>query len=300
MNSYKIAVGPEREGERLDVFISLNISEISRSYGKKLIADGKVLVNGSRAKPSYSVAAEDEITVLIDEPEPVELLAQDIPLDIVYEDDDIIVINKPRGMVVHPSAGHGEGTLVNALLHHCDKMPVIGGKMRPGIVHRIDKDTTGLLAVAKNDSAHKSLSAQIKEKTARRKYKALVEGVIKEDGGEVDAPIARHRADRKKMAVVLGGRSARTIYNVEKRYINHTLLDVELKTGRTHQIRVHMAHIKHPVVGDATYGYKKQKFNLEGQLLHAYELSFDHPMTEERMVFTAPLPGDFQDILKKI
>ena len=300
MNSHRITAGPEDEGERLDVFISLYISDISRSYGKKLISDGKVIVNGNGEKPSYKVAPEDEITVVIDDPEPAGLLAQDIPLDIVYEDDDVVVINKPRGMVVHPSAGHADGTLVNALLHHCGKMPVIGGQMRPGIVHRIDKDTTGLLAVAKNDHAHESLSSQIKAKTACRRYKALVEGAIKQDEGEIDAPIARHRTDRKKMDVAVGGRAAQTIYKVEKRFENYTLLDVELKTGRTHQIRVHLAHIKHPVVGDKVYGYKKQKFNLEGQLLHAYELSFDHPKTKERMVFTAPLPDDFKDILKKI
>ncbi len=300
MNNITIIADQDDFGVRIDIIVSSHISEISRSYCKKLILDGKILVNGRKIKPSYSVEEKDEISIEIDEPAEAVIIAQDIPLDIVYEDDDIIVVNKKRGMVVHPSAGHDDGTLVNALLFHCDKMPVIGGQTRPGIVHRIDKDTTGLLVIAKNDTAHINLSEQIKEKSAARKYKALVEGVIRDDSGEVDAPIARHRTDRKKMEVVMGGRSAKTLYKVEKRYGSYTLLDIELTTGRTHQIRVHMAHIKHPVVGDKVYGYKKQKFKLEGQLLHAYELSLDHPRTKIRMTFNAPLPKDFSDMLKKI
>ncbi len=300
MKTHKIVAGIEDAGERLDSFVASALPDISRSYSKKLITDGKVLVNDSKAKPSYCVSEDDAISVQIQDPKPTKVQAQDIPIDIVYEDDDVIVINKARGMVVHPSAGHEDGTLVNALLYHCGSMPVIGGETRPGIVHRIDKDTTGLLVVAKNDKAHLSLSEQIREKSASRKYKALVEGVIKDDSGEVDAPIGRHKNDRKKMAVVLGGREAKTIYKVERRFASYTLLDVTLTTGRTHQIRVHMAHIKHPVVGDAVYGYKKQKFNLDGQLLHAHELSFNHPKTGERITFNAPLPEDFSSLLKKI
>ena len=300
MKIHKIVVDNDDAGVRLDTFVASVLPDISRSYSKKLITDGKVLVNDGKAKPSYCVYEDDIILVKIEDPKPTRVEAQDIPIDIVYEDDDVIVINKARGMVVHPSAGHEDGTLVNALLFHCGSMPVIGGETRPGIVHRIDKDTTGLLVVAKNDKAHLSLSGQIREKSASRKYKALVEGVIKHENGEVDAPIARHKSDRKKMAVVLGGREAKTLYKVEQRFAAHTLLDVTLSTGRTHQIRVHMAHMKHPVVGDAVYGYKKQKFNLEGQMLHAYELSFNHPETGERMTFNAPLPEDFVSVLKKI
>ncbi len=285
---------------RIDAYIADKISEISRSYCKKLIKDGKILVNGEKIKPSYLIALNDKVQVIIDDPKPTELTPEDIELDIVYEDEDIIVVNKKRGMVVHPSAGHESGTLVNALLFHCGTMPVIGGQMRPGIVHRIDKDTTGLLVIAKNDTSHLNLSEQIKAKTAVRKYKALVEGVIKDDGGEVEAPIGRSKNDRKKMAVVIDGRSAKTIYKVEQRYNKYSLLDVELTTGRTHQIRVHMAYIKHPVVGDATYGYKKQKFNLKGQMLHAYELKLRHPRSQETMTFNAPLPADFEELLKKI
>ncbi len=300
MTEYNLVCDIDDAGLRIDAYIALKISDITRSYCKKIIKDGNVLVNGARIKPSYSVANNDRIKVTIEDPKQTELIAEDIDIDIVYEDEDIIVVNKKRGMVVHPSAGHENGTLVNALLFHCGSMPVIGGQMRPGIVHRIDKDTTGLLVVAKNDKAHLSLSEQIKEKSAVRKYKALVEGVIKDDGGEVDVPIGRHRTDRKKMAVVPDGRNAKTLYKVEKRFSNYTLLDVELTTGRTHQIRVHMAHIKHPVVGDRTYGFKKQKFNLEGQMLHAYELTLTHPSTGKKVTFNASLPEDFSGLLKKI
>lgn len=300
MNKKIILIDEIDSGIRIDQVIPQKLSDISRSYTKKLIKDGKILLNDARVKPSSLINTGDEITVIIDEPSEVGLVAQEIPIDIIYEDDDIIVVNKERGMVVHPSHGHEDGTLVNALLYHCDKMPVIGGEKRPGIVHRIDKDTTGLLVIAKNDNAHIKLSAQLKDKTAGRRYKALVEGVIKEDGGEVFEPIARHRTDRKKMAIVQGGKIAHSIFKVKERYKNYTLVDVNLMTGRTHQIRVHMAHIKHPVVGDKMYGYKRQRFNLEGQLLHAYELSLDHPKTGKRMTFNAPLPDDFQNILKKL
>ncbi|MCK5129076.1 MAG: RluA family pseudouridine synthase [Clostridiales bacterium] len=300
MNSHEIIISKADNGLRIDAVVSTKIPELSRSYCKKLIKDGKVLCNNTEVKPSYLVCENDIIKVIIEKPKEVGLIAQDIPLNIVYEDDDIIVVNKSRGMVVHPSPGHADGTLVNALLFHCKTMPTISGELRPGIVHRIDKDTTGLLVVAKNDTAHVSLSRQLKEKTAGRKYKALVEGVIKEDAGEVLEPIARHKKDRKKMAVVADGKVAHTKFAVEKRYKNNTLLDITLMTGRTHQIRVHLTHIKHPVIGDSVYGYKRQKFNLDGQLLHAYELSLDHPKTDERMTFSAPLPEDFMNVLNKI
>jgi 23S rRNA pseudouridine1911/1915/1917 synthase len=300
MNKKEILVNEIDAGLRIDQIVPKKLSDLSRSYVKKLIKDGKILLNDARVKPSSLIVAGDMVSIVIEEPSVVGLVAQDIPIDIVYEDDDIIVVNKPRGMVVHPSHGHDDGTLVNALLYHCDSMPVIGGEMRPGIVHRIDKDTTGLLVVAKNDNAHIKLSEQLKNKTAGRRYKALVEGVIKTDGGEILEPIARHRTDRKKMAVVKGGKIAHTIIAVEERYKENTLIDVKLMTGSTHPIRVNMAYIKHPVVGDPMYGYKRQRFRLEGQLLHAYQLSLDHPKTGKRMTFNAPLPNDFKNILKKL
>ncbi len=299
MKKHEIIVKAEDKGIRIDIFIASEFPEISRSYCKKLIIDGKVLLNNARTKPSYCVSDGDIINITIDTPTEIGLIAQDIKIDIIYEDDDIIIINKARGMVVHPSHGHNDKTLVNALLFHCDKMPVIGGQLRPGIVHRIDKDTTGLLVAAKNDNAHITLSKQFKDKTAGRKYYALVEGVIKDDG-EICEPIARHKKDRKKMGVAKGGRTAHTKYKIYKSYSKYTLLDVKLLTGRTHQIRVHLTHIMHPVVGDKVYGYKKQKFNLEGQLLHAYELSLKHPKTGVSMIFNAPMPEDFKSVLRKI
>lgn len=285
----------EDAGKRLDA-AAAEYALISRSYAKNLINEGRVSVNGASSKASYTVRESDRIRVEIPEPEVLDAQPQDIALDVVYEDCDLIVINKPRGMVVHPAPGHGEGTLVNALLHHCGDLSGIGGSMRPGIVHRIDKDTTGLIAVAKNDAAHQSLSAQIKQKAASRDYYALVEGVVK-TGGTVSQPIGRHRTDRKKMAVVNGGRSAVTHYSVKESYGEYTLLDVSLETGRTHQIRVHMAYIGHPVVGDSVYGRKKQKFSLQGQMLHAYHLKLTHPVSGEVMDFYAPLPTDFESVV---
>lgn len=281
--------------ERLDKVIS-NQMGISRSLAAKLISAGNVIVNSTIKKPSYLVNDGDKISVDMPKAKSTEIIPQDIPIDVIYEDKQIIVINKPRNLVVHPSPGHNDMTLVNGLLFHCKDIEGIGGEHRPGIVHRIDKDTTGLLVIAKNDRAMQSLTEQIASRTAKRKYKALVEGVVKEDG-YIEANIGRSHSDRKKQAVVKGGRFAKTIYRVEKQYKNNTLLDVSLDTGRTHQIRVHMAHITHPVVGDSLYGHKKQKYNLEGQLLHAYSLTIMHPKTNKLMEFIAPLPEDFARIL---
>ena len=287
------------DGQRLDVLVSSKW-DITRSRAQSLIKEGCVWVNERASKPSYKVQAGEAITIEIPEPTAIEAKPQKMDLDIVYEDSHIIVINKPRGMVVHPSPGHADGTLVNALLYHCKNLSGIGGQIRPGIVHRIDKDTTGLLVVAKDDEAHLSLSQQIKDKEAAREYKALVEGVVKEDEGEVIQPIGRHRSDRKKMAIIPNGKEAQTLYRVEKRYKDFTLVDAKLRTGRTHQIRVHMAYIHHPVVGDKVYGYKKQRFNLEGQMLHAARLKLTHPISGEVMTFEAPLPDDFANLLEKL
>lgn len=284
--------------KRLDKFVSEH-ADISRSRAAQLIKDGHVLINSRSEKSSYLIKKDDMVEVNIPEVIPIGLIPQNIDIDIIYEDEDIIIINKARGMVVHPSVGHEDKTLVNALLYHCKDLKGVGGELRPGIVHRIDKDTTGLLMVAKNDDAMKSLSKQLAQKTAQRKYKALVLGIVKNDGF-VDAPIMRSRKDRKKMAVHEDGRNAKTLYKVEKSFLNNTLLDISLTTGRTHQIRVHMAHISHPVVGDVLYGVRKKKFKLDGQLLHAYSLSFIHPRTLEPVCFFAPLPYDFERILSII
>ena len=286
----------EFENKRLDKSISEWL-DISRSFAARLIDSGNVFVNGKTKKSSYILNTEDIISAEMPQSKPVDIEGQDIPLDIVYEDQHIIVINKQRGLVVHPSPGHEDMTLVNGLLFHCDDIKGIGAEQRPGIVHRIDKDTTGLLVVAKNDKAMQSLSFQIASKNAKRKYKALVDGVVKE-AGFVETEIGRSKNDRKKQAVVKGGRYAKTHYAVDKNYKDYTLLDVILDTGRTHQIRVHMAYIKHPVVGDKLYGRKKQKFDLDGQLLHAYSLEFAHPDTGEILKFTAPLPDDFKKVLE--
>lgn len=287
-------------GKRLDLFLSSYFQQWTRSHIQKLIKDGYITVNGQSIKSGYKLKLGDRIKVIEPEPRPVDVQAQDIPLDILYEDEDIIVINKPQGMVVHPAAGNYNSTLVNALLHHCRDLSGINGEMRPGIVHRIDKDTSGVLVVAKNDRSHVNLAQQIKDKTAVRKYIALVEGSIKEDAGTIDAPIGRHPVHRKKMAVVPGGRRAVTHFRVLERFKQYTLIEARLETGRTHQIRVHMAYIGHPVVGDPVYGYKKQSFNLKGQLLHAQCLGFKHPRTGRYMEFCAPLPDYFTDVICKL
>jgi 23S rRNA pseudouridine1911/1915/1917 synthase len=292
-----IIVEEEMDGERLDVFIADQVEQLSRSVVKSLINEGQVLVNGARQKASYHVREGDEISIEIPEPQVLELKPRDILLEIIYQDEDLAVINKPKGLVVHPAHGNWDYTLVNALLFHINDLSGINGQIRPGIVHRLDKDTSGVIVVAKNDSAHRSLAAQIKEHSIKREYIALVHGTIKENLGTIDAPIGRSKNDRKKMAVVADGRSAVSKYQVLERFHNYSLVKVELLTGRTHQIRVHFAYIKHPVVGDPLYGSGKKHFNLDSQALHAHLLGFIHPRTDKYLEFTSPLPEYFQDIL---
>ena len=291
-------------GERLDVWLSrADGLSLSRSHAQKLIREGRVLLNGSPGKSSSKVRRDDEVVVEIPDPEPVDAVPEDIPLDVVYEDPDVLVVNKPRGMVVHPGAGVKSGTLVNAVLHRCGDLLGINDVIRPGIVHRLDKDTTGLMVVAKNAASYESLAGQIRNRTVERVYLALVHGLVKEGEGTVEAPIGRHPVHRKRMAVVrTGGRQAVTTFRVVERFRAHTLLECRLKTGRTHQIRVHMAYIGHPVVGDPVYGRKKgdSGMGLRGQALHAWRLSFDHPRTGRRLTFTAPVPDDFQAILSRL
>ncbi|UZQ81982.1 RluA family pseudouridine synthase [Thermoanaerobacter sp. RKWS2] len=287
----------EDEGKRIDVFLAAEL-DYTRSYIKKLIVDGLVFVNGKTVKPSYKVKENDEVVVNIPEVEKIDVMPENIPLDILYEDDDIIVISKPQGMVVHPAPGNYSGTLVNALLYHCKNLSGINGILRPGIVHRLDKDTSGVMVVAKNDKAHISLSNQIKERSVFKKYVAIVEGVIKDEEGKIEAPIGRHPVDRKKMAVIEDGRYALTLYKVLERFKENTLVEAVIKTGRTHQIRVHMAYIGHPVVGDHVYGFKKQKFKLEGQALHSRVLGFIHPTKGVYMEFEAPLPEYFVRLIE--
>lgn len=283
---------------RLDKFIADN-SEISRSFAAKLAEDGCVAVNGRTVDKKTKLRPGDTVSVSVPAPEELEAIPQDIPLDIVYEDDSVIVVNKPQGMVVHPAAGNRDGTLVNGLLYHCS-LSSINGVIRPGIVHRIDKDTSGLLVVAKTNAAHERLSEQLKEHKALRRYYCIVNGNIKEDSGTIEKPIGRHPSDRKKMAVIAGGREAVTHYEVVERFGQYTLVCCILETGRTHQIRVHMASIGHPIVGDRVYGIKKEKFKTNGQLLHAAAIGFKHPVTGELMEFRSELPDYFTDILERL
>lgn len=288
---------------RADVFLSENLSGYTRSAVKKLFSGGYVSINGKSAKPSQAVSAGDVVKATLPDAEEYSAKPENIPLDIIYEDGDVAVVNKPQGMTVHAGNGNTEGTLVNALLYRLDSLSGINGVLRPGIVHRIDKDTSGLLVVAKNDKAHLSLSKQIEEKTCRRTYLALLEGVVKRDGGTVTTYIGRDPSDRIKMAVVSPekGKLAITDYTVLKRYKeNFTLCRFDLHTGRTHQIRVHARHLGYPVVGDPVYGIKKQRFSLNGQLLHAWRLQFTHPATGEEMCFEAPLPDYFKSVLSKL
>lgn len=285
---------------RLDIFLSDKFESCTRSYIKTLIENNRILVNGKVVKAGYKLKLNDVVEIDFPPVEKISTEPQNIPLDIVYEDADLLVVNKPQGMVVHPAPGNYTGTLVNALLYHCgDSLSAINGVVRPGIVHRIDKDTSGLLVVAKNNAAHIALSEQIKERKAVRRYYALLNGVIKEDGA-VNKPIARHPQDRKKMAVVQGGREAITHYHPLEQLGNYTLTECILETGRTHQIRVHMASIGHSVVGDPVYGIKKEKFKLAGQLLHAKTIGFVHPRTGEYMEFSSELPAYFTDVVKKL
>lgn len=286
------------EEERLDKFISEN-SDISRSYAAKLAEEGNVSVNGEKAQKKTKVRNGDTVKITVPKPQSIEAEPEDIPIDVVYEDDCVIVVNKPQGMVVHPAPGNSSGTLVNALLYHCS-LSSINGAVRPGIVHRIDKDTSGLLIVAKTNAAHEFLAEQLKERKALRKYWCIVNGNIKEDSGVVDKPIARHPSDRKRMAVIEGGRDAVTEYRVLERFGNYTLVECTLKTGRTHQIRVHMASLGHSIVGDPVYGIKKDRDKGKGQLLHAKTVGFKHPKTGEIMEFSSELPPHFCRVLDKL
>lgn len=289
------------QGIRIDVVLAKRFPDLSRSHLQKLISDNLITVNGAIVKSNYKVQDGDSIDITFPEAKPVEIVAEAIPLDVLYEDTDIIVVNKPRGMVVHPAAGNYAGTLVNALLKHCQDLSGINGEIRPGIVHRLDKDTSGVIVAAKNDRAHIDLAEQIKKRTASRKYLAIVHGIIAEEQGIVNAPIGRHPSDRKKMAVTFSNsKEAITRFRVIKRYINYTLVECKLQTGRTHQIRVHMQYIGHPVVGDPKYGPEKKRFAITGQALHSAELSLKHPVTGKDMLFTAPLPPDMATILTKL
>ena len=287
--------------ERLDKFLSAMLPDQSRSYLQKIIKDGNVLVNGEPKKSSYRLEDGDEVTADLPELKSPDIEPENILLDILYEDDSILMVNKPKGMVVHPSAGHYTGTLVNAVLWHCQgQLSGINGVSRPGIVHRIDKDTTGVLVVCKNDAAHNAVAAQLKEHSITRKYRAIVHGVIKEDEGTVDAPIGRHPTERKKMASgVKNGKRAVTHYRVLERFQGYTYVECQLETGRTHQIRVHMASIHHPLLGDTVYGPAKDSHHLEGQTLHAMVLGLIHPVTGEYLEVEAPLPEYFENLLKK-
>lgn len=286
-------------GERIDKALSSQQSEWSRTQISNWIADGLVKVNGEAVKAKYKAKAGDVVEIDVPEAEPLEVIAEDLQLEIVYEDADVLVVNKPRGMVVHPAPGHLTGTLVNGLMHHCHDLSGINGVLRPGIVHRIDKDTSGLLMVAKNDKAHEGLVNQLVNKTVTRKYTALVHGHIAHDKGTIDAPIARDPKDRQKQAVVDGGKHAVTHFQVIERLGDYTLVECRLETGRTHQIRVHMNYIGFPLVGDPKYGPKKT-IDFGGQVLHAGVLGFDHPVTGEYLEFSVPLPEDFEQLLKTL
>ena len=301
MEPIRLRASEESKNQRLDAFLASSLDGLTRSQAARLIESGEVAVNGKTAGKSYKLAGGEDIAVTLPEPEPVEAVPQDIPLDVVYEDADVIVVNKPSGMVVHPAPGHPDGTLVNALLYHCaGTLSGIGGALRPGIVHRIDRDTSGLIIAAKNDAAHQYLSAQLADHTLARTYECIVVGKLREDRGTVDAPIARHPTGRKRMAVVAGGREAVTHWEVIARYPGYTHVRCRLETGRTHQIRVHMAYIGHPILGDTVYGAKKEVPGLTGQCLHAVGLRFLHPRTHEVVELSCPLPEEFTRMLQKI
>ena len=292
----------EQGGERVDAALARLAPELSRSAAQKLIESGAVLRNGVPARKSEKLAAGDTLEFALPEVQEITLEAEDIPLDIVYEDADVVVVNKPKGLVVHPAAGHWSGTLVNALMYHCrDSLSGIGGELRPGIVHRIDKDTSGLLIAAKNDFAHRALAAQLKDHTLARTYACIVCGNIREDSGTIDAPIGRDPADRKKMCVTRkDGREAVTHWRVLERFPGYTWLECKLETGRTHQIRVHLAWRSHPILGDTVYGHKKPELGMDTQCLHARELTFVHPRTGERMTVSCELPEYFQELIRKL
>lgn len=292
-------VNEELAGIRLDKAISMKDLSISRVAVARLISEEKILVNGKKAKASYKLSLNDEVTIKKDEPKELEIKAEDIPLDIVFEDKDIIVVNKQKGLVVHPGNGNPDGTLVNAIMNYCkDSLSGIGGAIRPGIVHRIDKDTSGLLIIAKNDEAHINMSEQIKEHKVKKTYIALVRGVVTANQATIDMPISRSTKDRTKMAVSKNGKNAITHFEVLERFKNYTLLKVNIETGRTHQIRVHLAQIGYPIVGDYVYSNGKNPFGVEGQMLHSYRLEFSHPITNEKLELEAKLPEYFEKVLE--
>ena len=296
-----LQITAEESGERIDALLAHMLPQLSRSAAQRLLEEGRVLLRGAPVRKNYRCAAGDCFLLSLPEAEEVPLLPQDIPLDVVYEDGDVIVVNKPRGLVVHPAPGHPDGTLVNALLFHCgDSLSGIGGEKRPGIVHRIDKDTSGLLIVAKNDFAHQALSGQLADRSLSRIYEAVVRGNLREDTGTVSKPIGRHPTDRKRMAVLPGGRPAVTHWEVLARYRGYTHIRCRLETGRTHQIRVHMASLGHPLLGDETYGAPAPDKGLSGQCLHARELKFIHPRTAEPVRLETELPGYFLEVLSRL
>lgn len=299
MNEVVFEITPEMEDERIDKCITSYMDNLSRSYIQKMIKDGNVCVNDTAVKANYRARVDDRVRFVIPDSVEPDIPAQDIPLDILYEDADILIVNKPKNMVVHPAPGHYEGTLVNAVLFHCrGALSGINGVMRPGIVHRIDKDTTGSIIVCKNDEAHNAVAELLKTHDITRKYRAIVHGVIKDEGGTVDAPIGRHPNDRKKMAVnEKNGRRAVTHYRVLERFGQYTYIECQLETGRTHQIRVHMASIGHPLLGDTVYSSRTAPFHLEGQVLHAMTIGLIHPRSGEYVTFEAPLPAYFEKLL---
>ena len=302
MDKIIFQVEKENTGIRIDKYLSDNMEDISRSYLQKLLKDKSITVNNKAIKANYKVQEGDMVSVFVPEPEEPNILPEEIPLDILYEDDSLMVVNKPKDMVVHPSAGHTSGTLVNAVLFHCKgNLSGINGIMRPGIVHRIDKDTTGALLICKTDTCHRILAEQLKVHSITRRYRAVVQGNLKDDEGTVEGPIGRHTTDRKKMAInYKNGKEAITHYRVLERFGNATYIECRLETGRTHQIRVHMSSIGHPLLGDTTYGSSKNPYHLQGQALHAMVLGFLHPVTNEYMEFTAPLPEYFLKLLEKL
>ena len=300
---YKVNIEEEHQGTRIDLVLSVALPETSRSFIQKLITGGSVSIDGQVCKSKkQKVESGQEITIVVPEPEILQVEAEDIPLEIIYEDDDVLVVNKPKGMVVHPAVGNYNGTLVNAVMYHCgDSLSSINGVIRPGIVHRIDKDTSGLLAVAKNDLAHVVLASQLKDHTMARTYECIVCGNLKEDSGTVNAPIGRHPSDRKKMCVIeRNSKEAVTHWEVVKRYRGYTHVRCRLETGRTHQIRVHMAHIGHPILGDVVYGRKKPELGQSSQCLHAGQLCFQHPRDGRPVMVFAPRPDYFEQVLQKL
>ena len=298
-----LTLQPNKEdaGTRVDAWLAGTLEGMTRSAAARLLEEGKVTCGGKALAKNYKVNGAETLEIVLPDPEPVDVVPQNIPLDVVYEDQDVIVVNKPKGLVVHPAPGHPDGTLVNALMYHCgDSLSGIGGELRPGIVHRIDRDTSGLIIAAKNDFAHQGLAAQLQDHTLARIYECIVVGNLRADSGTVDAPIGRHPADRKKQAVVANGRSAVTHWEVIDRYQGFTHVRCRLETGRTHQIRVHMAHINHPILGDTVYGNKKPVNGLQGQCLHAVGLRFIHPRTEEAVELRCSLPEEFENQLRKL